>query len=196
MKQYKILGIVLSAALLCGCGASSKAPEVSEIELAKDGKIVSTLVDSFDQDYYDLAELQKLIDEEVAEYRTLYGEEAISAGEATLEDGIVRVCITYADADDYNRFNDRNLFVGTVGDALNEGYSFGTVFHAVSDDEESINSDNIAEHSDLNVIITDEPGRYRINGKIRYISDDVVTESSKAAMISADMEGLCYILYK
>ena len=55
--------------LLAGCAEQTKAPTETGLKVEKSGEIVSTIVESFEKEYYSQASLQEMIEDEITSYQ-------------------------------------------------------------------------------------------------------------------------------
>jgi len=112
---------------LCGCGLLTKTyeykAEENSIYVHADGQITAAIIEEWDQEYYDLAELTGLAQQQVLEYnKTYYGVEYYSYDQMTkeqkkqmilpvsldsikVENGMVILTLTYGNGDAFTGFN-------------------------------------------------------------------------------------------
>lgn len=195
----KLLLLCITAVMLCviaGCGKTDDIIEETHVILDKKGQIVCTHVESFAEDFYDLQELQAMIDEEAALYNQANGEGTVVAEPAYRQADNVIDKVTYASFKDYNAFNERNIFVGTVAEAMEAGIAFRVALENIDKPGEFITADHMSDMNEYHVLIVDEPGVYDTFGKVMYISDGVSVAGKKSVKVSEDMEGLGYILFR
>ena len=79
----------------------------------------------------------------------------------------------YSDYNAYQSFTGNELFVGTVGDAMNKGYSFEDTFSAVSDKSKSgaVSAEDVTADSSKKVIILRGNEIVKVPGNITVVSD-------------------------
>ena len=112
------------------------AETVSTLNFRKDRSILATSVESFEKDYYSEDELRQSVTDEITAYATGGAEadgsdgadgaggtgkvdsDAVQLSSLSVADGSAHLVMQYASVQDYNAFNDANLFYGTVNDAL------------------------------------------------------------------------------
>lgn len=199
-----MLGIVLCAGLLSACGTSFTA-DTATIYVEKNGKVISVDVDSFEEDYYDETELQTYITEAVDAYTKDNGKGSVKLTELTTDSEVAKLTMEYQSVEDYASFNNEELFQGTVADALAAGYDFETVFLKVENEKitERVTAKQVKASSDLKVVITDTNANIKIDGTIRYVSENVSEliseDTASVAGDNADSfetNGNTYIIYK
>ena len=144
MQKWKtVLLILVTVCALEGCGGE-KTPEVSSVSIGKDGTIAHQIVGSFEQ-IYDMDEIEKLAADRVAEYCDDNGTDSVTLESVDQTDGKVLIMLNYATDQDYNDFNHREMFVGTVAEANEQGYKLENVAF-VSADGKPMEIGYIEEH--------------------------------------------------
>ncbi|MDE7268964.1 MAG: hypothetical protein K2N81_00645, partial [Acetatifactor sp.] len=131
-NRKQIAGWMLCLLIFAGCGVAKIPDTVSDASLIidKDGSITSYIAGVFDRDYYDLNDLKKMAQEEVAAYNTANqtGERALvvlkdvqvpeAGGQSVL------VSYSYDSADTYQDYTGNLFFYGTVDEARKAGWQF------------------------------------------------------------------------
>jgi len=188
----KLLIAGLALILLTGCGTTAKK-DTQGLTLNEDGSIKSVIVEEFDESLYSVAELQTMMNNEISEYNQMVGAGRITAEDAVVEEGNVKVVINYSRGEDYVAFNNRRLEIINLKDALeNNMLNVGFVD---ANKNEPFDLKSVDEPNLYTVIITDEPGMVTCPNRISYFSDGVTLESKNQVMVSEDMDGLAYIVY-
>lgn len=122
MHKGKIALFILAVSCgLIGCGQDS-GPDISSVSIGKDGTIAHQIVGGFEQNYYEMDGLESLAADRVAEYCAENGQDSVTLGSIEEEDDKILIHINYATDRDYSRFNNRELFVGTMTEANAMGY--------------------------------------------------------------------------
>lgn len=173
-----VLLIIGIACGLVGCG-QDKIPEVSSVSIGKDGAIVQQIVGSFDQDYYDKESLEALASQRVTEYCAESGADSVTLESVEEKDGSVLIRFNYATDRDYNDFNHRELFVGTLSEAGNQGYGLeGVAF--VSSDGKPMELGYMEDHDNTKIVIigTKPSEDLVVNtyGKVLYINQTATSD--------------------
>lgn len=180
--------------LLAGC---SMEEEQSQVSLLKDGTVEATIIETFDKSYYDKDELQQMILEEAASYNRSVAQGAVSVDKVSVENGIAKVKMTYASAEDYGAFNDGIFFTGSVSQAREAGYDLNKVLSSTTDALATVGMSDILAMTDVSILITDMKDPVVLNGKATYISGNVTVDRKlKTVSFDESSEGLAYILYK
>lgn len=127
MQKGKITLLILAVSCgIIGC-RQDKGPDVSSVSIGKDGKIAHQIVGGFEQNYYEMDELEALASDRVAEYCADNGQGSVTLQSVEEEDGKISINISYATDRDYSDFNHRELFVGTLTEAIAMGYALEAV---------------------------------------------------------------------
>lgn len=132
-KMWTALCMMFLCASLCAGCSNSDAPDninQNSIVIDKDGRITSYIVTEFDEEYYDLDDLKKMMQEEIAAHNTSNqtGENAPVVLESVdwLEGSSNSVIVThsYDCAATYESYTGNKLFYGTIQEAASAGYDF------------------------------------------------------------------------
>lgn len=175
-----ILTLLLSLTA-CGMKNTETDADVSTIIIDKDGKIVSKIVEDFDEVYYSEDELKDMIGQEIATYNKAKGEEKISFKSCEKVDNSVVVQLSFASSEDYSEFNGVELFVGTVQQAYQKGYDLNLSMKDETGKE--VGKDEILSLGDNQIIISDENIGIVSNKKIAYVSDGITLQGAKTAFL-------------
>ncbi|MDD6482412.1 MAG: hypothetical protein PUF65_09160 [Lachnospiraceae bacterium] len=172
MKKFvaTVLTVVLCLGVLFGCGASYTADE-STVFILKNGKVVSTDVDDFDENTYDQEDLKQYIKSTIDTYNEENGKGLVELKDLTVKDGKATLTISYASAADYRKFNDIELFTGSVAQALAAGYSFDGDFASVKDGKiAACDAKEFMEDADYKVAVIRGNLNVKVKGTIAYVS--------------------------
>ena len=194
LAKVAVLSLFLGTLGLTACNAVEGESSVS---LLKDGAVKATIVEDFDKSYYDKDELQQMILEEVVSYNRQLGEDAVSVDKVSVENGVARVEMTYADSESYAAFNDGVFFLGPVSEAQKAGYDLNKVFISSSDQLVTAGMSDILEMSDAKILITDMKEPVVLDGKAVYVSSNVETDKKcKTVSFDETSDEMAYIIYK
>ena len=178
MQKWKIsLLVLVIAGTLAGCG-QDKTPEVKSVSIGKDGMITHQIVGGFEQNY-DMDEIEKLASDRVAEYCADNGADSVTLESVEKTDDKVLIKLNYATAQDYSDFNHREMFVGTVAEANEQGYKLENVAF-VSADGNPMEISYIEDHDKTQIaIIGTKPTEelvVNIYGKVLYINQSATSD--------------------
>lgn len=173
MKKVGILIALLLIMTMCACGEQN--PEnitATTVYIKDDGSIEATFVEDFSMPQYDKDELQAMAEEEMLSYNTQAGEDKVAMPYFKVEGNIAKMQMTFEDAATYREFNRELIFVGTVAEALEEGYDLKFNLVNPSDSEDTIGEYELLTMQDANIVIVGDAVRVRVESKILYMSAD------------------------
>ncbi len=181
-KKCTMWAAVMSATvLLTACGQNS--PEVTSLEIDKEGAVTNVIYEEFQEEYLDVEDLKNMAGSEIEAYNNEYISPRISLGEVELiDDGaFVKLSMTFKTADDFSNFNQETVFYGTVQEARDAGYTVSD--RLVDKSGEQVDEDFIDEHKDNHIVITTDKSNFKTPYKIRYMSKGVVLLGDKEAVL-------------
>ena len=188
--------IILALTLgLAGCAGGEEDYEETTITVSKKGKVSERIVESFGKEYYNLEELKGEFTQSVNEYNESIGDEEINLKDISLKDSKVYVSIDFKGPSDYEKFVGENLFVGSINDAYDEGYTMDVTLKGV-DAGDKIGKVQIMGMKDRNIIILSEHVRVRTFRDIAYVSANVDVLDDRTARVLSESDGLAYIILK
>lgn len=186
MEKYKkkviLLGLLLLICILPGCTQKEAVyvPITSNtIEVLEDGSITGYIVEPFDKDYYDIKELETMVRTEMEAYNEEKME--LTKGQARVpvvvdkvrmaEDGSKKavVALNFANAAVYQDYMDRELFYGTLAEAIAEGYDVDKKLAEVKGGK-VLTGDKLLKNGDKKIVILEETVMVRTYQKVQYLS--------------------------
>jgi len=181
MRKIIVILLILMITTLTACGVLSNA-KVSTIYVDRKGEVVSATIASLPTEQYDGDELKVSIDEAIATYNSTKENEPISLNEFKVKKEQATLRLTYATAGDYEAFNERTLFAGTIAEATAAGYDFEVDF--IDSDKTTIKGSAILKEArDELVIITNEPVQIQTTKDILYTSDNATIIDKRTAQV-------------
>lgn len=209
-KGNRILLAAFMFFLLTGCGKT--AVEKTTIAIQKDGTIEHTIVEDFGEGSVDA--LESMMSEKAAAYNNSNsaGEKGVTVDAVEAGEGVVRVVMTYPDADAFDGFMNMDVvevdpalrapfFYGTVEEAYVQGFDLEVELRSAEDDSVLQGKDDILAMGKNRIIIYDNemnlgsPVQIRTQDKPLYISGNVSVAGKNVVEISGT-EQLAYILLK
>lgn len=172
MKKFAAIAmmLIMCVGLLAGCGSSYAADE-STVFVLKNGQIVSTDVEDFSEDTYDVDGLKTYVKDAVDTYNKKNGKDTVSFKKLSTKDNKATLTLEYDSATDYQKFNDITLFTGSVAEALAAGYSFDTDFASVSDKEiKACDKNEFLNDASYKVVVIQANTNVSVKGTIAYVS--------------------------
>lgn len=228
-RAYAFAAAALAGALLYGCGNQASpgrdfAPIQNSVYVSRQGEFQSALVENYDKDYYDQAELEKFLSEAVASFN---GGEAANAGEGSessadggqaqesgeaekppvtliscsLQDGVASSVFGYRSADDLIRFaeesgDDSNDFTFLDETTVADGIVKGYIMDGNFLDAkgQAVGTDEVAKQSKCYVVCVQGAGTIQTEGKVAYVTDGVTLVDEYT--VSTPDGAKSYIIFK
>lgn len=172
MKKFMVWALVavMCLGMFAGCGTSYAADE-STVFVQKDGSIVSTDVEDFDEGKYDTDGLKDYVNQAIDTYNDANGKGLVKLKDLTVKDNKAVLTLSYASASDYQKFNEIELFAGSVAEALAAGYSFDADFASVSDGKiQTCDTSAFLNDPDYKVVIIKGNTNVQVKGTIAFAS--------------------------
>lgn len=190
----KIFMIMAVACVLAGCGGET-VPDRNTVSIQKDGTIRQTIVDQFEQEYYNIEELETLAQEKIN--RSGSGGKIVCESVKADGENII-VEMTYQTDNDYTDFNNRELFSGTVSEASAQGY---IMTNLVGQDGTAVSEEEVSSVGENHIVIIQtkagETLDVNVYGKIVYTSENITLSNKSGAMIDAgENDMVSYVVYQ
>lgn len=186
-----IAAVAVIVALVCGIVivtmANAYNADTSTVFVLDGGKVVTTDIENFDETKYDVAELEKFLQESIDTYNSENGEDSVVQKKFEVEEGVATLIMEYASADVYEDFYGVELFTGTVAEALKAGYAFDLDFAGITDGKAAAcDAKEITEQEELKVAIIKTNTRVQVKGEILYLSSENVSEFGENWVVLKD----------
>lgn len=190
--------------LMAACGTKLDVQE-NTIALQRNGKILEAAVETFDQSYYKVDELNSYIQNAVDDYTAEHGKKSVSVTESKVEEKKAYLTLQYENAETFQDFSGIECFSGSIVEAQSAGYDFEQDFYPVTDgkaDKKTVRGSSLLEDDDLKVLIVKENSDLIVPGKIAYVSTEgTEVTSEKQVNVTqkqqdTDESVLVYVLYR
>ena len=191
VKAVLAAGMVMLA--LCACGQEKEA-ETTSVKIEKDGTVVNTIIEEFDESLYNVDALKSMVLSEAAAFNSSSEGNSISVDKLEAADGKVTVVMTFSGASDYSEFNEKILFYGTVLEGYEAGLDLNISLISAQKDGGEIGKEEILQMGESNLIVLEEPVNVITPSKIMYASENVVVLSDKSAKVLDNGEAAYLIL--
>ncbi len=174
--------LLLPSVLLMGCGNSKI--ETTTLNIDKNGKVRSTIVEEFGESYYDLQELSDMAAKEASAYNSEYINEKVFLESVTEdeESKVVTMVMSFNSTSDYSHFNQVSLFYGTVQEALDKGYKVSD--ELVDKDGQNLGADALKDNLDKHIVITTDRSNIITPYNISYMTKGIRLKSKKEAVLA------------
>lgn len=183
--HYVVITVMLCL-LLSACGSKKESEDsaVSTLTIDKNGKIISKIVEDFDEPYYYEDELKEMIETEISAYNRQADTESITFKSCEKSENAVIVEMAYRNAKDYSEFNGEMFFFGTVQEAYKDGYDLNIRLTDAANTQ-TIGKDDILNMGDKHIVISNEKVRISSYKDIGYTSEGVVLIGKNRADLPA-----------
>lgn len=181
-RIYYVIIAAVFCLLLSACGNKEDEDDTafSTLHIGKNGKVLSRIIEDFDEPYYYEDELKDMIEEEVSAYNKKVDSESITFKSCEKSENAIIVELSYNSAEDYTAFNGDVLFYGTVQDAYQAGYDLNVRLSDAANSQ-TIGKDDILNMGDNHIVISNENIRVACYKDIAYMSEGVTTVSKSEA---------------
>lgn len=194
-KKHWVLAVMLVCMMgLAGCESDQAEFTKSGIEVSEDNTISAFIIENFTADYYQMEELKQFVAEDVANYNTELGSAAVTVGEASMENGTIRLNLAFQNFDAYNGYMPEEVFIGDLQGAYDRGYNFDRTLNTAGKDGQTIARAELMNMGNSKVVVVTGDLCVRCPSKILYYSTGMTLLDSQT--VSADAEGNYFIIYK
>lgn len=175
-KVTVILATMLSLCMLTACGKGDYKADVNTVFVCKDGSIVTTDVEDFEEDTYDKDSLKTYVDDAIQTYNDAHEDGAVKVMDLTVKEGKATLMTEYKTAKDYSDFNGIELFAGTILDAKEAGYKFDTSFAEIhkGDVKGLVDKSAFYDEDKYKIVIIKGNTNVHVKGNILYASTENV----------------------
>ena len=189
----RIEGILITCLLfvfLTGCSEEVQLRDGTNLQLDAEGGVTVTYIEEFPSDYYDVAELEAMNAEEVAEYNSMAGEEAVTVVSTVTDGSKITLTMHFSDMEDYGDMNGIPVYSGTVSQAIAMGYDLNQSFTDAKTGEK-ITDVNWEELETKHIVIMNEEVSVYPYKKIEMVTDNVkVSEDRKVATVTGQEQAV------
>lgn len=179
-----VIVIIICVFALGSCGTDYADAETNTVYVLKNGKIVSTDIEDFDEDTYSEDELEDYMEDVIDTYNNENGKKAVKQKSFKVKKDIATLVMEYASADVYKDFNGTEIFVGTIAEAVEAGYDFDVVFANVSGSSvKEASADDFMNDDSYKVVIIKANTTVSVDGNICYVSTENTSEVDKTLVV-------------
>ncbi len=160
----------------------------STIYVNKNGSVVWTDVHKLDSDKYQVNELEDAVEDAIKDYNDSVGKKKVKKLAVKEKKGTFTTVVKFKSVEDFNQFTGYQLFVGSIDDAIANGYSFEGAFAKLDGKKASlVKENNFVSSKDYTVVAlsgvdSDAPYRVRVWGNLTYVSVGNVEVLNKATV--------------
>lgn len=177
-----ILIIILGVFVFGSCGTDYTKTDMNTVYVLKDGKIISTDLENFDEKKYDQSELESYVAGIIDTYNKENGEDSVKQKEFSVEENAAALVLEYANADVYEDVNGVELFVGSIADAEKAGYVLTEeIEFAKMKDGKALAAvpADFADNAEYKVIVIKSNTKVVVPGEIGFVSTENTAKVGK-----------------
>ena len=160
--------------LLTGCGSATRETTLS---LSKKGVLTQTIVEEWDQDYYNQSELEKEMETAVE------ANAKVTMKSFRIKNKTATATLVYESAEAYADFNGVTCFWGTAAEAVAAGYSLAGEYLDSNGNQVDLTT-ILNSEKPYHVMILTEPVLVEVPGKILCASPVVEIRDAKHAKVT------------
>ena len=163
--------IVIGIFAFGSCGVDYTETDTNTVYVLKDGKIVSTDIEKFDQSTYDSEKLKTYLASIVNTYNQENGEKSLKQKVLTVEENVATLVLEYADTKVYTDINGVELFTGTIQEAKAAGYNFEETYAKMKDGKAIVAaSEEFMGSEEYKVVIIKSNTKVVVPGEVCFVS--------------------------
>lgn len=182
-----VLIIALAVFVFGSCGTNYAETDTNTVYVLKNGKIISTDVEAFDEKTYNKDELKAYIKENLDTYNAEIGKNSLKQKSFEVEEGEAVLVLEYADANAYEAVNGVELFVGTVKEAQDAGYEFEADYVKLTEGKAiTASADDFTKSDDYKVVIIKSNTKVVVPGEICFVSTQNVAKVGEDYVLIKD----------
>lgn len=204
-KAGLFFGLFFSILMFTGCSKEEVYVPVTTntVEVTESGRVVGYMVESFDKEYYDIKELEAMVRTEIEEYNAEKNMLAGNSGTPIIVDKVmmaedgsanVVVALSFLNGAIYTDYMGKELFYGTVQEAVAAGYALDKKLAEVKNGE-VFTGQKLEKNGEKKILILEDTVNVRTNGKVQYLSTNA--QLTKDGFVDCTVnEELKYIIIK
>lgn len=183
--------------LLAGCNKKNKEIILEDVKtntllVKNDGSVQAAFIEVFDQDYYNLTELNDYVLLEINKYNSEIGVDAVTLGSLEQKDGNAVLLLNYTGLDHYSKFNQVDTVMMNLTDIQNSGIMIPDTFYSAKANE-VVTKDTVLGNDKYKVLVVNEGLNVIVDGKVQFYSNGQLLDSSE---LQTAPEGQTIIIYK
>ncbi len=167
--------IFLVALLFNSCGSDYAKTDTCTVYVLKDGKIVSTDIEAFDEKTYEKKALESYVKDVINTYNKENQKDSLKKKSLAVKKGMATLVLEYASDEVYKDVNGVDFFTGTVKEAQEAGYKFDVEFAKMSDEKAYVASvGEFTGEEEYKVVIIKSNRKVVVPGEVCFVSTENV----------------------
>ena len=182
-----IVIILLAVFAFKSCGVDYENADMNTVYVLKNGKIVSTDIEAFDEKTYNSDKLEAYVDDVIDTYNKEHGEDSLKKKSYIVEENVATLVLEYANTDVYEAVNGVELFSGTIKEAKKAGYTFDCSFAKMVDGKAiTATAEDFADGEDYQVLIIKSNTKVVLPGEVCFVSTQNISKVGEDYVVMKD----------
>lgn len=182
-----ILIIILAVFAFGSCGVDYTETDTNTVYVLKNGKIVSTDIEAFDEKKYDGEKLDSYLKDIVDTYNKEHEKDSLKKKSLTVEENVATLVLEYANGDVYEEVNGVEFFAGTIKEAQEAGYTFDDSYAKMKDGKAvTATADDFIKGEDYKVVIIKSNTKVVVPGEVCFVSTQNVAKVGEDYVLIKD----------
>lgn len=182
-----VLVVLLAVFLFGSCGIDYEKADTNTVFVLKNGKIVSTDIEAFDEKIYDKEEMEAYVDDVVNKYNVDHDEDLLAKKYFAVENDVATLVLEYENADVYEAINGVELFAGTIKEAQKAGYTFDSSFAKMMEGKAiTATADDFVKGEDYKVLIIKSNTKVVLPGDVCFVSTQNISKVGEDYVVIKD----------
>lgn len=182
-----IVIILLAVLAFKSCGVDYENADMNTVYVLKNGKIVSTDIEAFDEKTYNSDKLEAYVDDVIDTYNKEHGEDSLKKKSYIVEENVATLVLEYANTDVYEAVNGVELFSGTIKEAKKAGYTFDCSFAKMVDGKAiTATAEDFADGEDYQVLIIKSNTKVVLPGEVCFVSTQNISKVGEDYVVMKD----------
>lgn len=161
--------------------------DTNTVFILKNGKIVSTDIEAFDEKSYDKEKLGDYVQQVIDTYNSENGEDMLKQNSYEVEENKATLVLEYANSDVYEDINGVELFTGTIQEANEAGYSFTGAFAKMVDGKAiAATADEFVNEEGYKVVIIKSNTKVVLPGDVCFVSTENISKVGEDYVVIKD----------
>ena len=179
--------IAIGVFVFGSCGVDYADTDTNTVYVLKNGKVISTDVEAFNEKTYSAEELESYLQTVINTYNAGSDKELVKQKSLTIEENVATLVIEYANTEVYEEVNGVELFNGTIEEATKAGYDFAVDFAKFKDGKAlTATMEEFEGNEDYKVIIIKSNTKVVIPGEVCFVSTKNIAKVGEGYVLIKD----------
>lgn len=201
-KICKVMALlILPVLMFTACGEEALPTSFSDntIVFNQDETVTYYMVENFDKDYYSVAELKQMAEEEAAEFNNdkrfnTDKRDAVTVENVEKDGANVKIQYHYDNVANCKAHAEKDIYYDTVGNAAKAGLISAGMELQGRKGKVILNKDVIDKYAEHHVVIVNEPISVYVSNKIEYYTTDLELVGNNGVNVNPSDEAKTIVL--